>query len=132
LLALELALCAIISAIQLAIRACTAVCTQALFMAGGREAPMEAIHGALLGVLVLWGAVTAVLIALLAYRGTLEIREDDQIFLDRAGDSMANEQRELVARIDKLSKPIKLFMILSIVLLLTALGVFLFEGFNKF
>ena len=93
---------------------------------------MEAIHGALLGVLVLWGAVTAVLVGLLAYRGTLEIREDDQIFLDRAGDSMANEQRELVARIDKLSKPIKLFMILSIVLLLTALGVFLFEGFNKF
>jgi len=93
---------------------------------------MEAIHGALLGVLVLWGAVTAVLIGLLAYRGTLEIREDDQIFLDRAGDSMANEQRELVARIDKLSKPIKLFMILSIVLLLTALGVFLFEGFKNF
>jgi hypothetical protein len=93
---------------------------------------MEAIHGALLGVLVLWGAVTAVLIGLLAYRGTLEIREDDQIFLGRAGDSMANEQREIVARIDKLSKPIKLLMILSIVLLLTALGVFLFEGFKNF
>jgi hypothetical protein len=93
---------------------------------------MEAIHGALLGVLVLWGAVTSVLVGLLAYRGTLEIREDDQIFLDRAGDSMANEQRELVARIDKLSKPIKIFMILSIVLLLTALGVFLFEGFKTF
>ena len=93
---------------------------------------MEAINGALLGVLVLWGAVTAVLVGLLAYRGTLEIREDDQIFLDRAGDSMANEQREIVARIDKLSKPIKLLMILSIVLLLTALGVFLFEGFKNF
>jgi hypothetical protein len=93
---------------------------------------MEAIHGALLGVLVLWGAVTAVLVGLLAYRGTLEIREDDQIFLDRAGDSMANEQREIVARIDKLSKPIKIFMILSIVLLLAALGVFLFEGFKNF
>ncbi|MGA7840332.1 MAG: hypothetical protein WBS17_13810 [Candidatus Acidiferrales bacterium] len=93
---------------------------------------MEAIHGALLGVLVLWGAVTAVLVGLLAYRGTLEIREDDQIFLGRAGDSMANEQREIVARIDKLSKPIKIFMILSIVLLLTALGVFLAEGFKNF
>jgi hypothetical protein len=93
---------------------------------------MEAIHGALLGILVLWGAVTAVLIGLLAYRGTLEIREDDQIFLGRAGDSMANEQREIVARIDKLSKPIKLLMILSIVLLLVALGVFLFEGFKNF
>jgi hypothetical protein len=93
---------------------------------------MEAIHGALLSILVLWGAVTAVLVALLAYRGTLEIREDDQIFLGRAGDSMANEQREIVARIDKLSKPIKLFMILSIVLLLVAFGVFLVEGFKKF
>jgi hypothetical protein len=93
---------------------------------------MEAIHGALLGILVLWGAVTAVLVGLLAYRGTLEIREDDQIFLDRAGDSMANEQREIVARIDKLSKPIKLFMIMSIVLLLVALGVFLYEGFKNF
>ncbi len=93
---------------------------------------MEAIHGALLGILVLWGAVTAVLVGLLAYRGTLEIREDDQIFLGRAGDSMANEQREIVARIDKLSKPIKLLMILSIVLLLIALGVFLVEGFKNF
>jgi hypothetical protein len=93
---------------------------------------MEAIHGALLGVLVLWGAVTAVLVGLLAYRGTLEIREDDQIFLDRASDSMANEQREIVARIDKLSKPIKLLMVLSIVLLLVAFGVFLFEGFKNF
>jgi hypothetical protein len=93
---------------------------------------MEAIHGALLGILVLWGAVTAILVGLLAYRGTLEIREDDQIFLGRAGDSMANEQREIVARIDKLSKPIKLLMILSIVLLLTALGVFLAEGFKNF
>ena len=71
--------------------------------------------------MVLWGAVTAVLVGLLAYRGTLEIREDDQIFLGRAGDSMANEQREIVARIDKLSKPIKLFMILSIALLLVSL-----------
>jgi hypothetical protein len=93
---------------------------------------MEAIHGALLGVLVLWGAVTAVLVGLLAYRGTLEIREDDQIFLDRASDSMANEQREIVARIDKLSKPIKLLMVLSIILLLVAFGVFLFEGFKNF
>jgi hypothetical protein len=93
---------------------------------------MEAIHGTLLGVLVVWGAVTLVLVALLAYRGTLEIREDDQLFLDSAGDSMANEQRQIVARIDKLAKPIKLLMILSILLLVAAFGVFLYEGFNRF
>jgi hypothetical protein len=93
---------------------------------------MESIEGPLLGVLVVWGVVTAVLVALLAYRGTLEIHEDDQIFLDKAGDSMASEQREIVARIEKLSKPIKLLMILSIVLLVAAAGVWLFQGFKNF
>lgn len=93
---------------------------------------MEALHGALLALLVTWGAVTAALVALLAYRGTLEIHEDDQIFLDSAGDSMAKDQRELVARIDKLSQPIKILMILSVVLLLITVGFWLFEGFKNF
>jgi hypothetical protein len=90
------------------------------------------IQGPLLGVLVVWGVVTAALIALLAYRGTLEIHEDDQIFLDKAGDSMASEQREIVARIERLSKPIKMLMISSIVLLVAAAGVWLFQGFKNF
>jgi hypothetical protein len=93
---------------------------------------MESIEGPLLGVLVVWGVVTAALIALLAYRGTLEIHEGDQIFLDKAGDSMASEQREIVARIEKLSKPIKMLMISSIVLLVVAAGVWLFQGFKNF
>jgi Tfp pilus assembly protein PilN len=93
---------------------------------------MESIEGPLLGVLVVWGVVTLALIALLAYRGTLEIHEDDQIFLDKAGDSMASEQREIVERIERLSKPIKVLMILSIVLLAAAAGVWLFEGFKQF
>jgi hypothetical protein len=93
---------------------------------------MDTIHEALIGVLAVWGAVTAALIGLLVYRGTLEIREDDQIFLDSAGESMASEQRQIVERIDKLAKPIKLLLILSIVLLLAAAGVWLFEGFRNF
>ena len=93
---------------------------------------MERVEGPLLGVLVVWGVVTAALIALLAYRGTLEIHEDDQIFLDKAGDSMASEQREIVARIERLSKPIKMLMISSIVLLVAAAGVWLFQGFKNF
>jgi hypothetical protein len=93
---------------------------------------MPEIHGPLLDVLVVWGIVTAVLVILLVYRGTLEVREDDQIFLDSAGDSMAQEQRLIVARIERLARPIKLLMITSIVLLIAAGGFFLYDGYQRF
>jgi hypothetical protein len=93
---------------------------------------MPEIHGTLFGVLVGWGVVTAALFILLIYRGTLEVREDDQIFLDSAGDSMAREQRVIVARIERLSLPIKLLMITSIVLLLAAGGFWIYDGYQRF
>ena len=93
---------------------------------------MPEIHGPLLDVLVVWGIVTAVLVILLVYSGTLEVREDDQIFLDSAGDSMAQEQRLIVARIERLARPIKLLMITSILLLIAAGGFFLYDGYQRF
>ena len=56
---------------------------------------MESIHGVVYGLLVAWGVVTAILVVVLVYRSTLETREEDQIFLDAAGESMASEQRAL-------------------------------------
>jgi hypothetical protein len=93
---------------------------------------MPEIHGPLLGVLVGWGIVTAALVILLVYRGTLEAREDDQIFLDSAGDSMARDQRVIVARIERLSGPIKMLMITSIVLLVAAGGFWIYDGYQRF
>jgi hypothetical protein len=93
---------------------------------------MPELHGPLLEILVVWGIVTAVLVILLVYRGTLEIREDDQIFLDSAGDSMAREQRVIVARIERLSRPIKLLMITSIALLLVAGSFWIYDGYQRF
>ncbi len=74
---------------------------------------MGSMHDFLMILMIGWGAVTAILICLLIYRGTLEAHEDDQVFLDAAGDSMAAEQRMIVAKIDKLSRPITLLMIAS-------------------
>lgn len=93
---------------------------------------MPEIHGPLLDVLMVWGVVTAVLVILLVYRGTLEVREDDQIFLDSAGDSMAQEQRVIVARIERLALPIKMLIITSVVLLIAAGGFFLYDGYQRF
>jgi hypothetical protein len=82
--------------------------------------------------MVLWGAVTAVLIVALIYRSALETREEDQIFLDAAGDSMANEQRALVARIEKLSRPITALWVLSGGILAVIAGVWVWRGFQNF
>jgi hypothetical protein len=93
---------------------------------------METISLTLFTLLVAWGVVTAALVFLLIYRGTLESREDDQIFLDAAEESMASEQRAIVARIDKLSRPITALIVASVVLLLIAAGMWLWQGFKNF
>jgi len=93
---------------------------------------MNTFHDVLYAVLIAWGVVTAALVCLLIYRGTLEAHEDDQIFLDAAGDSMASEQRALVARIDKLGRPITLLIIASSVLLLVVAGIWVWQGYKNF
>ena len=52
--------------------------------------------------LIVWGVLTAVLIALLIYRGTLTMHEDDQLFLGESESHMAQEQVELMAKVTKL------------------------------
>jgi hypothetical protein len=86
----------------------------------------------LYAMLVAWGAVTAVLICLIIYRSTLETREGDQIFLDAAEEGLASEQRDIVARIDRISKPIKALIVLSSVLLVISAGLWLWRGFKSF
>lgn len=94
---------------------------------------MEGSQGSLLTMLlIVWGAITAALIFLLIYRGMLESREDDQIFLDAAEDTMAHEQQQIVARIGRVSRPITVLMVLSGVLLLGIAGVWLYQGFKNF
>ncbi|HEV8384283.1 MAG TPA: hypothetical protein VGQ11_05375 [Candidatus Acidoferrales bacterium] len=81
---------------------------------------------------VLWSAVTTVLIIMLIYRSVLSLKEEDQIFLDKAGEHMAQEQRELVARLIRLSKPITVLGVASGVLLLAIAGVWVYEGLKTF
>ena len=93
---------------------------------------MESLHpGPIAYLLIVWGVVTAVFIVLLIRKSLLENREDDQIFLDAAQEHMAKEQRELVARISKLSRPITTTGIASGALLLLIAGMWLYEGLKQ-
>ena len=84
------------------------------------------LTGPLLYLLIVWGAVTAVFLVLLLRRSLLASHEDDQIFLDSAQEHMAREQRELVARINALSKPIMGTGILAGILLLAIAAMWLY------
>jgi len=93
---------------------------------------METSNSLLIALLGVWGVITAVLVCILIYRSTLETREEDQIFLDAAGESMAREQRALVARIEKLAVPIKALIALSGVLLAVIAGLWFWQGYHNF
>jgi hypothetical protein len=82
--------------------------------------------------LVAWGAVTAVLICALIYRSTLETREEDQLFLDSAQEITASEQRVIVTRIERLSRPIVALWVVSGALLVVVAGMWLWQGYQSF
>jgi hypothetical protein len=89
------------------------------------------LTGPLLYLLIVWGVVTAIFLVLLLRRSLLASHEDDQIFLDSAQEHMAREQRELVAKIDALSKPIMGTGILAGVLLLAIAGLWLYPALKS-
>jgi hypothetical protein len=82
--------------------------------------------------LLAWGVVTAILVCMWIYRSALENREEDQIFLDAAGDSMARDQAALVARIEKLGRPIMALMIVSGALLVSVAGLWAYQSLQSF
>jgi hypothetical protein len=88
----------------------------------------QTFTGPLLYVVIAWGIVTAVFLILFLRRSLLASHEDDQIFLDSAQEHMAREQRELVAKIEALSKPIMGTGILAGILLLVIAGMLLSPG----
>jgi len=79
-----------------------------------------------------WGVVTAVLIILVIYRATLSSREDDQIFIDAAEQHHFQEQRAIITRISRLTKPILALAVTSAVLLLTSAGVWIYGALKTF
>ena len=96
------------------------------------DAMESTLQGPVLYLLVAWGAVTAVFVGLLIWRSLLTSHEDDQIFLDSASEHMAREQRELVAKIGSLTKPIMATGVIAALLLATAAGMWLWEGLKSF
>jgi hypothetical protein len=98
---------------------------------GGLMEP-NAISGPIYYLLIVWAVVTGVFLLLLVWRTLLTSHEGDQIFLDAAQEHMAREQREVVAKIMKLQKPITTTGITAGTLLLVIAGMWIYQGLKNF
>ena len=90
------------------------------------------LQGPIFYMLVAWGIVTAIFVILLIWRSLLESHEDDQIFIDSSSDHMAKEQRDLVQKINTLSRPIMASGVAAGGLLLFIAGFWLYQGLKNF
>jgi hypothetical protein len=96
------------------------------------DAMESVLTGPVLYLLIAWGIITIVFIVLVIWRSLLSGHEDDQIFIEPGEEGKAREQRELIGRINKLSRPMLTSGIASGVLLLVIAGMVVYQGLKNF
>jgi uncharacterized membrane protein SpoIIM required for sporulation len=85
----------------------------------------------MLGMLILWVSLTAILVVLLIYRGTLTMHEDDQLFLDSAEDHMQKEQQELIAKVNKINPWVRILGTCSALLIVVIAGTYFYTHLTR-
>ena len=78
-------------------------------------------------VAVIFGVFAIGLIVLLIYKSTLTMHRDDQLFLDDASSHMHAEQTELLAKVNWLIIPTRVFSIGSGVFLMVLTAMWLYQ-----
>jgi hypothetical protein len=84
----------------------------------------------LTAMLVVWGIVTCVFIGLMIYRSVIGMREEDQLHL--ASSVLEGQQREIVAKLDRIAPYTKSFGWASAGLLLLIAGFAVYQAFTRF
>lgn len=81
--------------------------------------------------LIVWAALTTILIILVIYRSTLTMREDDQLFLDDSASHMEAEQKQLLAKVHRISPFVNVLGATSGVLILVIAGMWIYRGLSS-
>jgi hypothetical protein len=84
----------------------------------------------LLWLSITWGALTVLLVILLIYRGTLTMQEDDQLFLDESESHMAQDQMEVMSKVNRITPVVKVLGGVSGLMFLVLAGLFIYQGLN--
>lgn len=85
----------------------------------------------MVGLLIAWGVLTAILIVLLIYKSTLTIHENDSIFLGDTESQMEKDQIEVLKKMNRITPIVKVLGALSGVMILVIAGLFIYEGLTR-
>lgn len=82
--------------------------------------------------LIAWASLVGLLIVLLIYRGTLEIHEDDQLFLADSEGYLKQEQDDVARRMHKISPLVRFAQIGTIALTVIIGGMWIWDAYKHF
>jgi hypothetical protein len=80
--------------------------------------------------LIIWGAVAACFLALLAYKGQLTRYEEDQLFLNEQDSNERRTQDEIVRKVNRISPFVRLLGLATAVMTFSIVGVYTYDAWQ--
>jgi hypothetical protein len=80
---------------------------------------------------IVWAGVTAIMLILLGYRGTLTRYEEDQIFLDEAANHQQQEQNAILLKVQKIQPYVRISIVATSVLTAFIVGIYVWDAIRS-
>jgi len=80
--------------------------------------------------LIVWAAIAACFLALLAYRGQLTRYEEDQLFLTDNPSNEQDEQTEIIRKVNKIRPFVNLFGYAAALMTIGIVGIFTYDAWQ--
>ncbi|MBN9614456.1 MAG: hypothetical protein BGO25_10030 [Acidobacteriales bacterium 59-55] len=80
--------------------------------------------------LIVWAAVAACFLALLAYRGQLTRYEEDQLFLTDNHSNEQDEQTEIIRKVNKIKPIVNIFGYAAALMTIGIVGIFTYDAWQ--
>lgn len=84
-----------------------------------------------MGLLVVWVAVTAVFFLIWIYQAMVGLHEEEQLFIDESEAHLAQEQEEVFQQMDRLRPYFLGSLVASVVLGVTTFGAWIFQQLSQ-
>ncbi|HTH52977.1 MAG TPA: hypothetical protein VL495_03440 [Edaphobacter sp.] len=81
--------------------------------------------------LIIWGAVAACFLGLLAYRGQLTRYEEDQLFLNERETNEQHEQSEIVRKVNQIGPAIRVLGFAAAAMTISIVGIFTYDAWQR-